>query len=104
MRHLTIILLVAAALCWSQATKQKESVTVSAGYTKEELRIADEFDSKWQVARKNPNLREAITSMQALLVMIDAHGFLEHNRTELLQGSGRRRCRGRRYQRCPPRL
>jgi tetratricopeptide (TPR) repeat protein len=83
-----IVFLVASAPCWSQATKQKESVTVSAGYTKEELRIADEYDAKWQAARQNPNLREAIVALRSLLVMIDGHSFLEHHRTELLKALG----------------
>ena len=58
---------------------------MSAGFTKDELRLADEFDAKWnsarQAVRNNPN--SAVKQLQELLSIIDGHKLLEHNREQV---------------------
>jgi len=74
----------------SELPARKDSVSVSAGFTKDELRVADEFDSKWESARQivSTDPRNAIKRLQELLAIIDHHAFLEHNRPQLLVALG----------------
>jgi len=90
MLRLTILLLTAVNTGYAQTGQaqpsRKDSVTVSAGFTKEELRLADEFDAKWgaarQLVRNDP--KSAVKQLQELLSIIAKHTFLEHNRPQIL--------------------
>ncbi len=69
----------------------KQSVTVSAGYTKEELAIADQFDAKYREASDAlgvGNAEAAVAQFRSLLDMLAGKRYLEHKRARLLTDIG----------------
>jgi tetratricopeptide (TPR) repeat protein len=82
-----LIWIVVAFACAAQGqTTRKDSISVSAGLTKEELQISEQFDAKLaaerQAIRADP--KNAIDQLQGLMTQVEGHPFLEHHRPGLL--------------------
>jgi tetratricopeptide (TPR) repeat protein len=63
---------------------RRDSVTVSAGMTKEELRISEAFDEKLAAARRERDPKNAVAQLETLRAEADQHEFLHHHRPQLL--------------------
>src|SRR5580698_5280896 len=78
-----------ACVCYAQTPQvqptRTDSVTVSAGLTKEEVRLGNEFDAKWasarETARSDP--KAAVKQLQELLSTVDSHAILAHYRPQI---------------------
>ena len=88
-----IIVLIAACSCTASAqtleaeqSTREDSISVSAGFTSEELQIAEQFDTKLATARQAVRVdpKSAIDQMEALIAQLETHAFLEHHRVRLL--------------------
>jgi tetratricopeptide (TPR) repeat protein len=91
MFRVTAILILAVSVCKPQTQPtRKESISVSAGFTKEQLKLADQFDARFLAARQalRSNPRAVVVELTALLDTIAANTFLDHNKPQVLNWLG----------------